>query len=88
MRTAMTFKRYAELKKSWQALPPLVITAFAIAKCLGLEMKTAPKTAQQDKPNDTFFDESYYENTAATLWKQGAADNLSGDFAAAGGVVK
>lgn len=88
MRTAMTFKRYAELKKSWQALPPLAITAFAIAKCLGLEMQSTPEAAQQDKPDDIFYDESYYENTAATLWRQGAADNLSGDFAAAGGVVK
>lgn len=88
VRNCITFKRYLALKQSWLSLPPLPVTVFAIARCLGLEMKAAAGSAPPDQPQgDVFYDESYYHNEAATPWKDNAADALSSDFQAAGGEV-
>lgn len=75
------------MKKSWQSIPPLPITVLAIAKCLGLEIKETDEAQKQQK-GEVFYDESYYENTSLTPWKDDAAKVLSSDFQAAGGVVK
>ncbi|TCL33586.1 hypothetical protein EV210_11744 [Anaerospora hongkongensis] len=88
VRSAMTFKRYEALKKSWRELPPLSITTLAIAKCLGMEMKAVPDRVQAKQSSDVFFDESYYENTEVSPWRQGGGGQLTAEFQAAGGEIK
>lgn len=80
IRNNMTFKRYDELKKSWQEFPPLAITSYAIAKCLGFDKKTAPNQAMQSESKEVFYDESYYENTDKTPWQGNAYEKLAVDF--------
>lgn len=86
VRSSITLKRYEALRKSWTELPPLAVTAFAIARAFGMETKTPRKSQQSAASGDVFYDESYYENTAATPWNESAADSLTRDFETASGV--